>query len=106
MSTTVAGSLLVAAGFLAVLGILIRYFGMVDLIAGYDPETVTDEDALARFVGTNALYVAGLTCVVAAAEYTRPFDGYRAIWIPYVLGVGLLAVRMIRGSRRFEITSE
>lgn len=102
MSTETTISLLLAAGFVAVLGILIKYFGMVDLIAGYDPDSVTDTEGLADFVGTNALYVAGLTVLVAVTEYTQPFAGYQAIWIPYVLGVGLLAVRMVRGARRYE----
>lgn len=102
MGTETTVSLLLAAGFVAILGILIKYFGMVDLIAGYNPDSVTDKEGLADFVGTNALYVAGLTVLVAVAEYTQPFGGYRAIWIPYVLGVGLLAVRMVRGARHYE----
>jgi hypothetical protein len=102
MSTETTVSLSLAAGSVATLGIAIKYFGMVNLIAGYDPERVTDTDGLANFVGTNALYVAGLTGLVAVAEYTRPVEGYRAIWIPYVLGVVLLAIRMIRGARRYE----
>lgn len=106
MSTTIGGSLLLAAAFLAVLGILIRYFGMVDLIAGYDPETVTDEDKLAAFVGANTLYVSGLTGTVALVEYLHPFDGYRLIWAPYVLGVSVLTVRMIRGARQYDVSDE
>jgi hypothetical protein len=106
MSATLVWSPLLAAVFIAVLGVLIKYFGMVELVAGYDPETVTDEDALAAFVGTNTLYVAVLTAAVAAVEYTRPFDGYRAVWLPYVLAVGLLAVRMVRGARRYEAPRE
>jgi len=102
MSTESAASLLVAAGFVAVLGILIKYFGMVNLIAGYDPEKVTDKKELADFIGTNALYVAGLTVIVAAVLYTQPFEGYRGVWIVYLIGVGSLTIRMIRGARQFE----
>ena len=102
MSTETAIVLILAAGFVGALGILIKYFGMVNLIAGYDPKRVTDKEGLADFVGTNALYVAGLSVIVAVAEYTQPFEGYEAIWIFYVLGVGLLAVRMIRGARKYE----
>jgi len=102
MGTETATLLVPAAGFVGVLGILIRYFGMVELIAGYDPERVTDERGLAKFVGANALYVAAITAAVAVAEYTRPFAGSEAIWILYVLGVVLLAARTVRGARRYE----
>ena len=102
MSTETAIVLILTAGFVGALGILMKYFGMVNLIAGYDSERVTDEEGLADFVGTNALYVAGISVVVAVAEYTQPFEGYKAIWIFYVLGVGLLAVRMIRGAQKYE----
>ena len=102
MGTETAVSLLIASGVVGTLGVLIKYFGMVNLIAGYDPDEVTDQEGLADFVGTNALYVAGLTLLVAAMEYTQPFDGYRGIWIVYILAVGLLTVRMIRGGRRYE----
>ena len=97
-------SLALAALLVAVLGVTIRYFGMVHLIAGYDAERVTDEEGLADFVGLNALYVAAITGVVAVVEYTRLFGGSRAVWILYVLGVVLLTVRMVRGARRYETT--
>lgn len=95
-------SLALAAGFVAVLGVAIRYFGMVHLIAGYNPEKVTDEEGLADFVGLHALYVAVITGIVAVVEYARPFEGARAVWICYVLGVVLVTLRMIRGARRYE----
>ncbi|APX97963.1 DUF3784 domain-containing protein [Natronorubrum daqingense] len=101
MSTVEAGSVLLVALVLAVLGVLIRYVGMVSLIGGYDPDTVSDEAGLATFIGTNTLYVAGLTALVAIAEYTQP-TGYRAIWLVHLVGVGVLTIRMIRGARRFE----
>ena len=101
MSTVAAGFVLLVALVIAVLGVLIRDFGMVSLIGGYDPDAVADEEGLAAFIGANALYVAGLTALVAVAEYTQP-TGYRAIWLVHVVGVGLLTVRMIRGARRFE----
>jgi len=69
--------LLASAVFIATLGILIKYFGMVRLIAGYDPDRVADEDGLANFIGTNALYVAALVLLVAIVEYTEPFGGER-----------------------------
>ncbi|MXV62426.1 DUF3784 domain-containing protein [Natronorubrum sp. JWXQ-INN-674] len=102
MSNGTVLTLLVAAGFVGALGILIMYFGMVQLIAGYDPDRVSDEEALADFVGTNALYVAGLTALVAFVEYSQWFDATGAVWIAFVVGVVALAARMIVGSRRYE----
>lgn len=102
MSTETAISLFLTAGFVGVLGILIKYFGMVNLIAGYDSGKVTNKEGLADFVGTNTLYVAGISAAVAVAEYIQPFERYEAIWIFYVFGVVLLAVRMVRGSRKYE----
>ena len=95
----------VAAGFVGLLGVLIKYAGAVRLIAGYDPDRVTDEAGLAEFIGTNTLYVAALHLSVAVVEYTDPFDGTAVVWILFTAGVIGLAARMIVGSRRYE-TSE
>ncbi|ELZ18657.1 DUF3784 domain-containing protein [Natrinema limicola] len=102
MATASVGTLLATAGFVGALGILIKYVGMVELIAGYDPDRVTDEEGLAEFVGTNVLYVAALTLLVAVVEATAP-DRADPVWIAFVAGVGLLTIRMIRGARRYEI---
>ncbi|WP_247001820.1 DUF3784 domain-containing protein [Halosolutus gelatinilyticus] len=102
MSTGTIVSLLVAAGFVGLFGALIKYAGMVSLIAGYDPDAVTDEEGLADFIGTNTLYVAALLLAVAAVEYAEPIDASEGVWIAFVVGVGLLTVRMIRGTRRYE----
>ncbi|WP_254829596.1 DUF3784 domain-containing protein [Haloglomus salinum] len=102
MGTETAISLFLAAGFVATLGILIKYRGMLNLIAGYDPERVTDREGLADFIGTNTLYIAVASMVVAITEYVQPLERYRVIWLPYLLGVVLLTVRMVRGARRYE----
>lgn len=102
MSTASALTLLVAAGFVAALGMLIKYFGMVQLVAGYDPDRVTDEEGLADFIGTNAPYVAALLLLVGVAEYTDPFDGTEAVWSAFVVAIVGLTARMIVGSRRYE----
>ncbi|MFP8954286.1 DUF3784 domain-containing protein [Natrialbaceae archaeon A-arb3/5] len=97
-------TLLVAAGVVGTLGVLIKYFERVELIAGYDPDRVTDEEALADFIGTNTLAVAVLLLIVAAVEHTAPFGGeaVQIGWIVLVVGVLLLCVRMIVGARRYE----
>lgn len=95
-------SLLLAAGFVGTFGVLIRYAGMVQLIAGYDPERVADEAGLAAFVGRNVLLVAVLTLLVAIVEYAAPFAGAGLVWIGYVLGVVVIAGWTIVGARRYE----
>ncbi|AEH37364.1 hypothetical protein [Halopiger xanaduensis] len=107
MGSETAIVLVASAGFVGLLGVLIKYFGRVELIAGYDPERVADETGLADFIGTNALYVAALLFLVAVAEYAEPFggDGADLVWLAFTVGVLGLAVRMIRGARRYEIDS-
>ncbi|WP_121741162.1 DUF3784 domain-containing protein [Natronorubrum halophilum] len=104
MSSGAVLALLVAAGFAATLGILIKYFGVVQLVAGYDPDRVTDDEGLADFIGTNILYVATLLVLVGVVEYTEPFDGdgTEAVWIAFVVVLLGLTARMIVGSRRYE----
>ncbi|THE63702.1 DUF3784 domain-containing protein [Salinadaptatus halalkaliphilus] len=77
---------------------------MASLIAGYDPETVTDEAGLTAFVGANTLYVAGLVLAVAVVEYAEPFSqtAADAVRIGFVVGVLALAARMVVGARRYE----
>jgi hypothetical protein len=92
--------LLFAVGaFVGLLGALIRFYGASSLIAGYDPDRVTDEEGLTRFVGTNTLYVAALTLGLAAAEHTAPADWH---WAVYAACVFVLAVRTVSGARGFE----
>ncbi|WP_226007475.1 DUF3784 domain-containing protein [Natrinema salinisoli] len=95
-------SLIGAAAFVGALGVLIKYFGMVRLIAGYDSDRVADEEGLADFIGTNTLYVAVLILVVALIEYTSVFDGADAMWVVFIVGVVGLTARMILGARRYE----
>ncbi|SDY86197.1 DUF3784 domain-containing protein [Halopenitus persicus] len=92
--------------FIGILGILIKYVGVMDLIAGYDPETVTDEEGLADFVGTNALYVAALTICVGILELRSSAADSEWYWLVFVVAIAAIAIRMVRGARRFESTSE
>ncbi|OIB59368.1 DUF3784 domain-containing protein [Natrialba sp. SSL1] len=96
--------LLSSAVFVGGLGIAIKYFDHVELIAGYDPNTVTDEEGLASFVGTNILVVAGLLLALAVLEYTQPANGVAtdAAWIGFLIVVFALTGWLIIGSRRFE----
>jgi len=58
--------------FVGVLGILIRYAGMMHLIAGYDPDQVVDDEGLANFIGAQTLIVAVLTVCVGLLELWGP----------------------------------
>lgn len=101
MSTELPVVVLFTAGMLAVFGLLIGYFGRVDLIAGYDPETVTDEEGLAAFVGRNLLCMAGCTAVVAAVEYLHLLDSTRRVWLGYAIVVGGLSVWMALRAQQY-----
>ena len=92
--------------FVGLLGVLIKYVGVMDLIAGYDPEKVADEESLADFIGTNALYVAILTVCVGVLELRLSPANSEWYWFVFVIAVVALAVRMIRGARRYESASE
>ncbi|WP_049920939.1 DUF3784 domain-containing protein [Halopiger djelfimassiliensis] len=96
--------LIAAAGVVGTIGVLIKYFGRVELIAGYDPDRVTDEDGLANFVGTNLLYVSGLVFVVAIGDATGLFGNRAtdAVWLAATVAYLSLLVRMVYGTRRYE----
>ncbi|ELY49295.1 DUF3784 domain-containing protein [Natronolimnohabitans innermongolicus] len=95
-------TLLLAAAFVGALGALIKYAGMVQLIAGYDPDRVSDEAGLADFIGTNALYVAALALLLALVEHAEPAVGANAARVGFLVGVFALAARMLFGARRYE----
>ncbi|WP_229124325.1 DUF3784 domain-containing protein [Halapricum desulfuricans] len=73
------------------IGILIKYFGYTNLIAGYDPDAVTNEDALAAFVGNRVLAVALLTVAVGGVEYISTGDGTPWHWYAYGALVAVIA---------------
>ncbi|WP_049925831.1 DUF3784 domain-containing protein [Halopiger goleimassiliensis] len=97
-------SLLAAAAFVGLLGALVKYAGQTWLIAGYDPDRVTDEEGLANFIGTNALYVAGLLFVLAGLEYAEPVDEtlVSLLWVAFAGVVLVIGVRMLTGARRYQ----
>ncbi|SIR61211.1 DUF3784 domain-containing protein [Natronorubrum thiooxidans] len=94
--------LLIATGIVAALGVLIAYFGHVELIAGYDSDRVADEAGLATFIGTNILYVAVLMGLVTVVELLELLDNTDVLWLAFTVGVLALTVRMVLGSRRYE----
>jgi hypothetical protein len=102
MSTTTALVTLAVAALVAVFGVLIREYEMVELIAGYDPEVVTDDEGLAAFVGTNMLYVAGLTAVVGLVVSVEPFEDDSVLWLGYTLAVVVVAAWTVLGAQRYQ----
>lgn len=92
--------------FVGTLGILIRYAGMMHLIAGYNPDQVTDEEGLADFIGAYTLIVAVLTLSVGFLELWEPTADSSWYWVVFVIAVLTIAARMIRGARRYTAPSE
>lgn len=101
MRVTTAVSFLFTAVVTGVVGVLIREFEMVELVAGYDPERVTDDEGLARFVGTAVLFLAGLTALVGVLELVRPVDGQPVVYTVYAVLTVLLVSYMVYGARRY-----
>lgn len=99
--------LVIGSGVLVgVLGTLIKYAGMMHLIAGYDSDQVTDEEGLADFIGTHTLVVAALTVCVGVLELWEPTDDSEWHRVAFVIGVVAIAVRMVRGARHYRSPSE
>lgn len=88
--------------FVGVLGILIRYAGMMHLIAGYDPDQVVDDEGLANFIGAQTLIVAVLTVCVGLLEFWGPTADSMWYWVVFVLAIVAIAVRMVLGARHYQ----
>lgn len=93
-------AIVVASGlFVAAVGYLIRYRGMVGLVAGYDPDEVTDDEGLANLVGGVALAVGAATVLVGVLDYRGVADG--VLWYGYGALVVGAAGLMVVGSNRY-----
>ncbi len=92
-------TVILAGTLTAVLGGLIRYREATSLIAGFDEEKITDEEGLSKLIGTNTLYVAGLTVLTGILELSG-LDG-KVFWTIYTVLVIALASRMLIGSRSY-----
>lgn len=92
--------LIVVSGLLAVfIGYLIKDRGMIQLVAGYDPDEVIDEAGLANFIGTLAIAIGVVTIMMGILEYQNVGNGI--LW--YVFGVFIVgsAVVMLVGTNRY-----
>jgi hypothetical protein len=65
---------------------------------------VIDEEGLANFIGINVLFGAVLTIGVGILELQATTADSGWYWIVFVIAVAAVAVRMVRGARRFEST--
>jgi hypothetical protein len=90
----------VAALTLAAVGYRIRFWGDVWLVAGYDPDRVTDEAGLARLVGTAVLGLAALTVAVGVAD-TFVLASTGVLWTGYTLAVCVVAGSLVWASDRY-----
>lgn len=101
MSVVTAATFLFTAVVIGAVGLLIREFQMMELIAGYDAEQVTDDEGLAAFVGTQALLIAGVTVVVAGLELAEPVDDLTQVYVLYTLTVVALTGYIFYGAQRY-----
>lgn len=102
----IVAALVFALGLLLVyMGYLIKVKRMTNLIAGYDPKKVTDEEGLANWVGGKVILVGAITCIYAPV-YAVPALGNLplaslAVHLGYALIVLVLAIRTAIGSARY-----
>lgn len=83
---------------IAVLGAAVRFGGLLELLAGYDPEKVADHVGLQRFAGTGVLAIGALITVAGLADVVGSGQAVIvAIWVAVV--VALVAVGL--GVQRF-----
>jgi hypothetical protein len=84
-----------------VLGYLVGQKQMVEILAGYNPDKVSDRKGLARWVGANLLLI-GVLAFVTAGLMAVASDIRGILLLIYALGaVPLLCVRIVLGNRRF-----
>ena len=74
---------------------------MVEILAGYDPDKVTDREGLARWVGAN-LILMGILAFVSAGLMALVPEGRGVLFMVYSLGaLPLIVVRIVLGNRKF-----
>jgi len=106
--TLVAAFLVVLVGFFTFgIGYYVRLSGDVTFVAGSRRMDITDEDALARLVGTYAAGVGVVTALLGGvfpffADSTRPllFAGYLAVLVVSLAVVWLRARRYTAAGER------
>jgi hypothetical protein len=98
VSTAVMLGVALVIGYL---GYRIRYRGDVRLVAGYDPDRVTDPDAIAGLVGGMVLALAGVSAVYGVGQVLFPSNLW--FWGSYLAVIFLVVlVIQVRGRRYVE----
>ena len=87
---------------LLVLGYLIKYRGMTNLIAGYSPERVRDERGLANWAGGVALFFGGYTVAVGLLLFLF-LQVLPVLAALYVLTITVGTVVLVLGCRRYMV---
>ncbi|UNC92097.1 DUF3784 domain-containing protein [Candidatus Contubernalis alkaliaceticus] len=86
-----------------VLGYLVGKKQMVEILAGYDPKKVKDQERLAKWVGAN-LILMGILAFVSVGLMAVVPEGRGVLFLVYALGaIPLLSMRIVLGNRRFII---
>jgi hypothetical protein len=80
----------------------IRYGGYVELIAGYDPERVTDEAGLAAFVGGYTLAIAAFILGFGLLELAGQLPDSEWPWFVFTAVILVVTARVVLGARQFE----
>jgi len=100
--TTTTGIVTVATGvFVGVLGVMIRYYEMAELLAGYDAERVTDDAGLASFVGTYVFLSGLITVAVGVAVSLELVGGSTVLWSAYSFAMVLVVLWVVIGAQQF-----
>jgi hypothetical protein len=92
---------LLAGAPLLVIGVYFRSGRAQHLLAGVDPQKVTDPAGLGRFVGQSLILLGAIHLPFAAAVAFLPESQVMIATLGLVALVGLVVVRMVLGLSRF-----
>ena len=89
---------ILVGGVIIALGAAVRFGGVLELLAGYDPAKVDDKAGLQRFAGTGVLTIGVLVTAAGTAEVTGlGTAAVVALWAVVIIVLAGLAV----GAQRF-----
>lgn len=95
----VINSIFIIVGvFLTILGFLLYKYKMVEMLAGYDENKVTDKEGLAKWSGVNLILMGSTIVVVCLIGLILDFN----TTILFILTVVASSIRMIIGSKELE----
>jgi hypothetical protein len=90
--------------FIALFGVLIKYGGYHELIAGFDADRVEDPEALGDFVGRNLLFIATTTIVTGIVGPLLSVEDSLWYWMGYVAVVCVVTAWIVYRSQRFVVS--